>query len=74
MFWAGSVGFGLTVTVTVNGVPEQVLGFIPKEGVTLYTTSIGAFVVLFNVCPIVEVGVVWLLAPEIPVGLVTVQV
>ncbi len=31
-------------------------------------------VVLFNICPILEIGVVWLLAPEIPVGLVTVQV
>ncbi len=31
-------------------------------------------VALFNICPILEIGVVWLLAPEIPVGLVTVQV
>jgi hypothetical protein len=41
----------LTLTVTVKVPPLQEPA---NEGVTLYTTSIGAFVVLLNVPPIVD--------------------
>ena len=66
-------GVGFTVTVTVNGV-VQLLGNVPEDAITLYTTSIGAFVELINVWPIELTGVLWLLAPEILIGLVTVHV
>ena len=66
-------GVGFTVTVTVN-VEVQLLGDVPEDAVTLYTMSIGAFVELINVWPIELTGVLWLLAPEILIGLVTVHV
>ena len=66
-------GVGFTVTVTVN-VLVQLFGDVPEEAVTLYKTLIAAFVILVNVWLIALTPVVWLLAPEIPDGFVTVHV
>jgi hypothetical protein len=48
---AGIKGLGFTVTVTVNTPPLQEPD---NEGVTVYTTLIGAFVVLVSAPPIVD--------------------
>jgi hypothetical protein len=53
----GINGLGFTVTVTVK-VAVQLLGAVPDDAVTLYNTSIAAFVALLNACPIVEIPVV----------------
>ena len=44
----GAIGFGLTVTVTVIGVPVQVLPSLLYDGVTVHVTVTGEAVVLVN--------------------------
>jgi hypothetical protein len=55
-------GLGLTVTVMLNGAPEQ----LPAVGVTEYVTIIGAFVELTNVPDVNELAAVPLDIPVRP--------
>ena len=52
----------------------QLLGVVPEEAVTLYKTLTAAFVELINVWLIALTPIAWSLAPEIPIGFVTVHV
>jgi len=63
-------GVGLTTTETVNGVPVH--GTV-DDGVTLYATVIGEFVVFVNV-PEIELELVPVAKPEIPLVVGAAQV
>ena len=58
-------GLGLTVTVTVNVAPGH--GPVGEVGVTVYVTSMGAFVVFVNV-PLIDDAFVPDANPVIPVA------
>ncbi len=63
VFMAATAGLGFTVTVTVNAVPTQE----PVVGVTVYTTSMAALVVLVRV-PEMLAALVPAAVPVMPVA------